>query len=75
MTHPDPLATTPYDKGHRDGYGKRPKAPHAYTADADLDAYAEGYGDGCQLREDEHLEQIVNTYPDGACMISGHRFA
>lgn len=76
VIHPAPFATTtPYDKGHRNGYDKRPKAAHAYTADADLNAYAEGYGDGCQLREDELLEQIVDTYPDGARTISGHRFA
>ena len=30
---------TAYETGHRDGYDKRPKAAHAYTDDADLEAY------------------------------------
>lgn len=66
-----------YDAGHRDGYDKRPSTPaaHGYTVGADLKAYREGYGDGCQLREDEHLERIERTYPDGAYTIGGHRFA
>ena len=63
---------TAYEAGHRDGYNKRPKAAHAYTDDADLEAYGEGYGDGCQLREDERLEQIERDYLGGACSIGGH---
>lgn len=68
---------TAYETGHRDGYDKRPSTPaaHGYIADADLEAYGEGYGDGCQLREDEHLERIERAYPDGARTIGGHRFA
>lgn len=70
-------AMAAYDDGHRDGYGKRPSTPaaHGYTADADLEAYGEGYGDGCQLREDERSEQIERAYPDGAWTIGGRWFA
>ena len=59
---------TPYETGFRDGYDKRPKAT---PADPDLEAYAVGYGDGCQLRDDEFLEQIMNTYPDDTRAIRG----
>lgn len=59
---------TAYEAGHSAGYDKRPKAAHAYTDDADL----EGYGDGCQLREDERLERIERDYLGGACSIGGH---
>ena len=65
---------TAYETGYRDGYDKRLKAAHAYTDDADLEAYAEGYGDGCQLREDERLEQIERDHLGGACSIGGHYY-
>ena len=62
-------AMAAYDAGHRDGYDRRPRTPtaHGYTAGADLKAYAGGYGDGCQLREDERLERFEHAYPDGGC--------
>ena len=65
---------TAYETGHRDGYDKCPKAAHADTADTDLEAYAEGYNDGSQLREDERLERIERDYLDGSCSISGHYY-
>ena len=70
-------AMAAYDDGHRDGYDKRPRTPAAYgyTDAADLEAYADGYGDGCQLREDERFERFECAYPDGVCTIGGHRLA
>ena len=65
---------TPYEKGFRDGHEWHPSDPAAYgyTDRAELEGYGEGYNDGCQLREDERVEQIERHYHDTACTTADH---
>ena len=67
---------TPYEKGFRDGHEWHPSNPAAYgyTDLAELEEYGEGYGDGCQIREDERVEQIERHYRDVACATGDHYY-